>query len=231
MAIEEGNFVEVEYTGRLKEEGAVFDTTDEFLAKKEGIYSKNIKYGPVIVCVGKGQILKGLEDKFVGKMPGKFSADLKPEEGFGKKNAGLIQLVPHRKFTENKIQPVLGLQVNIDGVLGIVRRVGGGRVLVDFNHPLSGREVVYDVSIKRIVADKKEQISGLLSILMKIKPVDIVLEKDEAVISLKSELPQKVADNMSKEFCDMVKLKKVVFKKAEPKKEESNIDSAEKTKE
>ncbi len=221
MTIKQGDFIEVNYTGKLKEDNAIFDTTDEKLAKEANIHSENIAYGPVIICVGKGQILKGLEHKFIGKKPGKFSVDLSPEQGFGKKDAGLIQLIPNKKFVENKIQPMMGLQVNIDGALGIVRRVGGGRVLVDFNHPLSGREVTYDIDVKRIVTDKKEQIKGLLSILMKIKPVNIIIEKDEAIIELKQELPQKVADHMSKEFCGMVMLKKVTFKKAEQKKEES----------
>lgn len=220
MTIKEGDFIEVDYTGKLKENKAIFDTTDEKLAKEANIHSENIAYGPVIICVGKGQILKGLEKKFIGKKQGKFSTDLTPEEGFGKKDASLIQLIPQKKFVENKIQPMMGLQVNIDGALGIVRRVGGGRILVDFNHPLSGREVIYDVDIKRIVTDKKEQIQGLLSILMKVKPVDIKIEKDEAVIELKQELPKNVQEHMAKEFCDMVKLKKITFKKAEEKKPE-----------
>ncbi len=220
MAIQEGDFVEVEYTGKLKEDSSVFDTTDIKVAKESDIFSENMAYGPVIVCVGQGHILKGLEKHFVGKGEGKFTVSLIPEEAFGKKNAGLIQLIPQKKFTENKIQPVPGLQINIDDSLGIVRRVGGGRILVDFNHPLSGKEVVYDVNIKRIVTDKKEQLSGLLSILMKQKPVDIKIANDEAEVTLKIALPDKVAEHMSREFCSLVKLKKLVFKKAEEKKKE-----------
>jgi FKBP-type peptidyl-prolyl cis-trans isomerase 2 len=230
MAIKEGDFIEVEYTGKLKEDEAIFDTTDESLAKEADIYSENMAYGPVIICVGKGHILKGLEKHFVGKTPSKFSVDLPPEDGFGKKDASLIQLIPQNKFVKHKIQPVHGLQVNIDGALGIIRRVGGGRVLVDFNHPLSGREVTYDINIKRVVDDKKEQINGLLSILMKIKTADIKIEKDEAVIELKSELPPNVTEHMSKEFCDMIKLKKVTFKKAVEKKPEP-VEEEEKTSE
>jgi FKBP-type peptidyl-prolyl cis-trans isomerase 2 len=217
MAIKEGDFVEVEYTGKLKEDSSVFDTTDVKIAKESDIFSENMAYGPVIVCVGQGHILKGLERHFVGKDAGKFSVALAPEEAFGRKDAGLIQLIPQKKFTENKIQPVPGLQINIDGSLGIVRRVGGGRILVDFNHPLSSKEVVYDVDIKRVVTDKKEQLSGLLAILMKQKPVDIRIANDEAEITLKIALPENVAEHMSKEFCSLVKLKKISFKKEEKK--------------
>jgi len=218
MAIKEGDFIEVEYTGKLKEDGAVFDTTDEKIAKEADIFSEKMAYGPVIVCVGKGHILKGLETHFVGKGIGKITVSLGPEEAFGKKNASLIQLIPQKKFTENKIQPVPGLQIDIDGSLGIVRRIGGGRILVDFNHPLSSKEVVYDVDIKRIVDDKKEQLTGLLAILMKQKPVDIKIANDKAEIILKIALPENVAEHMSKEFCGLTKLKNIVFKKEEVKK-------------
>jgi len=230
MAIQEGDFVEVEYTGKLKEDNSVFDTTDIKVAKESDIFSENMAYGSVIVCVGQGHILKGLEKHFVGKMPGKITVSLVPDEAFGKKNASLIQLIPQKKFTENKIQPVPGLQINIDDSLGIVRRVGGGRILVDFNHPLSGREVVYDVNIKRIVTDKKEQLTGLLAILMKQKPVDIKIANDEAEVTLKIALPDKVAEHMSNEFGSLVKLKKLVFKKAEEKKEESKVEKKEENK-
>jgi len=222
MAVKQGNFVEVEYTGRLKEDNTVFDTTDEKIAQESGIFSENMKYGSVIICVGKGHILKGLEKEFVGKEPGKFTIELSAENAFGKKNAGLIELVQQKKFVEHKIQPVPGLQVNIDGALGVVRRVGGGRVLVDFNHPLAGKDVVYDVNIKRIVSDKKEQITGMLSVLMKIEPVGVKIENEQAVITLKKELPDKVKDHISKELCNIVGLKKTEFKKADEKKDEKS---------
>jgi len=221
MAVKQGDFIEVEYTGRLKEDNSVFDTTDKKLAKESGIFSENITYGPVIICVGKGHILKGLEKEFIGKSPGKFSVELAAENAFGKKNAGLIELVQQKKFVEHKIQPVPGLQVNVDGTLGVVRRVGGGRVLVDFNHPLAGKGVVYDVNIKRIVSDKKEQVKGLLSVLMKLEPVDVKIENEQAVIMIKKELPDNVKDHISKELCSMVGLKKAEFKKEEEKKDKN----------
>ena len=61
--INKGDFIELEYTGRLKETNEVFDTTDKNTAKETEIYNENMAYGPVIICVGESQILKGLEEE------------------------------------------------------------------------------------------------------------------------------------------------------------------------
>ena len=50
--------------------------------------------------------------------------------------------------------------VNIDNTMGVIRSVSGGRVIVDFNHPLSSKSVHYDVEIIKIVEDKKAMLQG-----------------------------------------------------------------------
>ena len=52
MAFKEGDFIEIEYTGSIKESGIVFDTTSMDLAKKSNLYEINKTYGPIIVCLG-----------------------------------------------------------------------------------------------------------------------------------------------------------------------------------
>ena len=55
------------------------------------------------------------------------------------------------------------MQLNIDGVVGTVKTVTGGRTLVDFNHPLSGRELVYEVQVKKVVTDTQQKVKHLQS--------------------------------------------------------------------
>ena len=133
MPVKANDFVELEYTGRLKDSGVVFDTTDEKVAKEHEL--PKAQYGPVVVVIGQGQLLKGLEEHIIGKEPGNYRIELPAEKAFGKKNAKLIQMIPASKFTQQKIQPVPGLQLNIDGVLCTVRQVTGGRVMaVSYTH-------------------------------------------------------------------------------------------------
>src|SRR3989344_8404871 len=80
------DFIEVEYTGVLKENNLVFDTTHEEIAKKANIYSKETKYGPRVICIGNGFLIKGLEEDIEKNGLGKRSVELIAENAFGKKD-------------------------------------------------------------------------------------------------------------------------------------------------
>lgn len=205
MAIKKHDFVEVEYTGKLKESGDIFDTTNRDTAKEANILSEDIDYKPVIICVGEAQILPGLDEFIEGKEPGTFTIELPAEKAFGKKNAKLIQMIPANKFKSQDIQPVPGLRLNIDGNVGIVRSVTGGRVIVDFNHPLSGRDVVYEIKITRIVEDKKEQLQSLMKSLLGLKSVEIEIKENKASIKVPA-LPDEILNELKKKLTELTKV-------------------------
>lgn len=212
MSIKNKDFVELEYTGKLKEEDVVFDTTDEKIAKDSGMFNENTDYGPVIVCVGQEHVLKGIDKVLVGKDLGKFKVDLKPEDAFGGKDAKMIQLIPTSKFSQQKIRPMPGLQVNVDGIFGIIKTVSGGRTLVDFNHPLSGKELSYDVKINRIVNDDKEKIKGFLKLVFGIKDCEVSIENEVTKIKLKKEIDEKIRDKISEKLKEVIpNIKKLDF--------------------
>lgn len=215
MAIKEKDFVEIEYTGKLKEEGMVFDTTDEKLSKESGIYNENTTYGPVIVCVGEGQLLKGLDKEVIGKELGKeYTAELSPEDGFGKKSAELIQLISTAKFRKEGINPAPGMQVNVDGALGIIKTVTGGRTLVDFNHPLSSKELVYTFKINKIVEDDLEKAKAYLKLQTGAKDVEATLEKGELKVKLQADVPDEFKTSMNEKITGLIPgVKKVTFSK------------------
>ncbi len=201
MPIKANDFVEIEYTGRLKEDNIIFDTTDEKTAKEHELPRSN--YGPVVVIIGQGQLLKGLEEQIIGKEPGKYKIELPAEKAFGKKNAKLIQLVPTKKFTEQKIQPVPGLQLNIDGMICTIRQVTGGRVMVDFNHPLAGREVIYEINVKAVVSDKKEQLKAVFAMLLNAQPEKVEVEGTKAKVELKMALPKEILPELQKKVKEL----------------------------
>lgn len=208
--IKKNDFIEIEYTGKLKDDGSVFDTTDEKTAKENHLYREDAQYGPITVCIGEKHILKGLEDFIVGKEPGKYTIEVSPEEGFGKKNAKLIQMIPARKFTEHNIKPMPGLTVNVDGMIGVIKTASGGRILVDFNHPLAGKDLIYDVEVKRAVTDKKEQIQSLLNIVLSLKKEDseIKIEEGNAKIKIKKKFPDAVLKQVESKINELVEVSK-----------------------
>ena len=67
MKLNEGDFVKLNYTGYLKSNNFCIDTTIEEIAKKQNIFSKEFKYGPVTVCIGKNNILNGIDKNLSDK--------------------------------------------------------------------------------------------------------------------------------------------------------------------
>lgn len=193
------DFVEIGYTGRLKEGNAIFDTTEEKVAKENDVYDKDADYSPMIICIGQNQMIKGLEEQLINKETGKeYKIEISSENAFGRKNPQFIQLIPANKFRQQNIQPVPGLQLNIDGVFGVVKTVSGGRCLVDFNHPLAGKNLIYEVRINRIVDDVKEQLNSLLKMNLHIKDSEIEIKDSSANITLKHKVSKGAQEECKK---------------------------------
>jgi len=231
--VSKGDFVELEYTGKVKEGLIVFDTTDEKIAKENNIHTPQGTYGPVVVCLGQEQLLKGLEEELEGKETGKeYTIELPPEKAFGKKNPKLIRMIPYSVFKKQGIEPQPGLQVNVDGMIGVIK-TAGGRCLVDFNNPLSGRDIIYQIKVNRIVTDNKEKISSFIKLSLNLKDVDVNLVENKAEIQLKQELPKEIQDRIKEKLLPLVPaVKELTFtteKKEKAKLEEKKQEKPEPT--
>jgi FKBP-type peptidyl-prolyl cis-trans isomerase 2 len=215
MSIAKGDFVELDYTGAL-DDGMLFDTTDVALAKKHGLNSN----GPVLVVIGEKHVLPGLDTALVGKELGKsYAVKLQSENAFGKRSADMMQLVPTKRFHEQKINPYPGLRINLDNMQGLVRSVSGGRVIVDFNHPLSGRDVQYEFTVKKKVTDLKEKVVALIALQLGQKDAPVRVEGKDATVALKFELPKELVPEFNKEFKRLIpELGVLHFSKEETKK-------------
>jgi FKBP-type peptidyl-prolyl cis-trans isomerase 2 len=217
MTLQNGDFIEVEYTGMLKEDGIVFDTTDEQVAQSSGVHNPNQKYGPVVICIHQHQVVPGVDHSFPGKNVGdEYVLDLLPEEAFGKKDAALIELIPAFKFKKENISPMVGMQVEVDNRQGVVKTASGGRVMVDFNHPLSGKEVTYTVKIIKKVDDPQEQVKAILEMNFHVRGVEVKVEGDTATVQLQKDIdiPEQVVELMSKNMEGIIpSVKKLVFNK------------------
>ena len=129
--------------------------------------------------------LKGIEDFLIGKEIGKYKIELTPEKAFGPRNSKLIQLIPMKVFMEQKTQPVPGAVFNFDGKPAKILTVSGGRIIADFNNPLAGKDVVYDLTVKRKVEDINEKTQAMIDFFFrqelkfKIQDKKITLEVDK----------------------------------------------------
>src|SRR3989338_2057670 len=131
MIIKKGDFIEIDYVGRIKDSNLIFDLTNKDEAKKNNLLDEKREYSPVIICVGEKNLIRGVDDHLIGKEISKeYDFLIKPENGFGKRDPKLMKLINANIFKKSNIMPMPGLQVNIDGMLGTIRSFSGGRVIV-----------------------------------------------------------------------------------------------------
>lgn len=100
------------------------------------------------------ELLIGKDEGFEGDL------EISPEKGFGLHDPKRVESFPKNKFKE---KPVKGMSVKVEELgEGVVIDVIGGRVIVDFNHPLSGKTLNYHFRIDSKVNDLVEKVKGLL---------------------------------------------------------------------
>ncbi|KKG14970.1 peptidylprolyl isomerase [Methanosarcina sp. 2.H.T.1A.6] len=182
MAIQKGDFIKLNYTGRF-EDGRIFDTTDEELAKKEEIYNPRGLYGGDVVIVGAGHTIDGLDEDLEGKEDGySGTVSIPPEKAFGPSNPSLVETVSITKLPDRNVHP--GMPVELDGRRGVVSRVIGRRVTVDFNSPLAGKTVSYEYTIEKILENDVEKIQGILALYTGIRDTEVEIADGVAKINV-----------------------------------------------
>ena len=162
-AVNRGDFIVVELTGRAEETGEVFDTTSEETAKEQGTYDEKRTYGPRLVVAGEGWVLKGLDTRLRGlKVGEEQKIEIPAAEAFGERDAENVQTIPFRVLRSKGVNPALGAELEIDGRSAVVRSIGAGRVQVDYNPRLAGRKIVYTVKVAELIEDEKAKFRALI---------------------------------------------------------------------
>lgn len=163
MPFNKGDFILINFTARVKETGEIMDTTIEDVAKEGKIYQEEKIYEPKLIVLGEGQLLKKLEEEILSMNVGERKViELKPEEAFGQRDPSKVKIIPAKELTNKGITPKPGVKVETDEGLAIVRSVGGGRVVIDLNHPLAGKTLIYDVHVVKRLEDNYEKLLSLI---------------------------------------------------------------------
>jgi len=167
MTLKKGDFIEIEFTGKLKD-GEIFDSNiKEDLKKLHEGHDHPIETKPFVFGLGEQMFLNSVDDFLIGKDIGKYELELTPEKAFGLRNQKLIMRIPTKVFREHKINPVQGEVFNFDGRLAKILSISGGRIIADFNNPLAGKEVVYKINVKRKIDDLNEKIKAMIEFFFK----------------------------------------------------------------
>jgi FKBP-type peptidyl-prolyl cis-trans isomerase SlpA len=109
---------------------------------------------PATFTVGDGSLLPGFEQALFGLIAGADEQLCIPaEQAFGEIREENLRLMPMSQFAGDVV-PEPGLVVSFAGpggeLPGVVKSVQGDLVVVDFNHPLAGKSLIFDVSILKV---------------------------------------------------------------------------------
>ena len=135
-----GDHVKVHYTGKLTS-GEQFDSS----SNRE----------PLAFTVGAGQMIKGFDEAIPGMAVGdKKTINISPENAYGHQNKDAIIEFPKSNIPEDmKLEKGMKLQLqNQDGqpIPVVVTEVKDDMVILDANHELAGKELVFDIELVEI---------------------------------------------------------------------------------
>jgi len=137
--IETNSTVTVNYTGRL-EDGSIFDSS--VVEGRE----------PLTATLGQGQLIKGFEsglhDMSVGD---KKTVEIEAEDAYGKYNDFMVQEVPKEQMPgEVEVGMQLQAETQMGPVQFIVKEIKDESVVLDANHPLAGKKLIFDLEVLEV---------------------------------------------------------------------------------
>ena len=136
--VENGSTVKVHYTGTF-EDGQVFDSS---LQRNE----------PITFTVGGKKVIPGFENAIMGMTIGESKkVTLAPEEAYGNFNAEMVQEVPKQFVPETvTVGEMLTTQTEQGPFNVIVKEVKDETVVLDGNHPMAGKTLVFELEVVEI---------------------------------------------------------------------------------
>ena len=137
--VQNGDVVTVHYTGKL-EDGSIFDS------------SLNEGREPISVKLGEGSLIKGFEDGLIDMEVGeKKTVEINPEEAYGHPNDQMVNEVPRTQVPEGVQSGEMLQAMTPQGPVNVkVLEVKDDVVILDANHPLSGKKLIFDLEIVSI---------------------------------------------------------------------------------
>ena len=150
MAIAENQIVSIEYEVR----------------DGDTLVDSNVGGAPLVFMFGKGQIIPGLESGIANMNVGdKAEVPVKAADAYGEYNADAKQEVPKEQFAGIDLEEGMTLYgQGEDGstVQVTVKEIGDESVIIDFNHPLAGKDLLFNVTISNIrEASEDELMTGI----------------------------------------------------------------------
>lgn len=137
--VKDGDTVKVHYTGKLTEDGTVFDSSQE----RE----------PLEFTLGEGQLIPGFEEAVIGMEEGdNTTVEIESQDAYGQRREDLELEVSKSDLPDN-VDPQVGMQLQMQqqengrAIPVQITAVEDDFVKLDANHPLAGKDLTFDIEL------------------------------------------------------------------------------------
>ncbi len=135
-----GTTVKIHYIGKL-EDGTIVDTS----------FGRE----PLRFTIGRSEVFPDLEQAIIGLHPGEMTtATIRASHAYGSYQEDMVRVVDRKKFP-SYVKPETGQKIRVysqgQEVLATVLDVSPSEVVLDTNHPLAGRDIVFDIHLVEIL--------------------------------------------------------------------------------
>ena len=140
MSVQPGNTIKIHYHGRLND-GTVFDSSNG--------------RSPLEFTVGAGSVIKGFDEGVKGMAVGdKKTIEIPFVDAYGPEDPSMIIEFPKDRLPED-LHPEVGMQLNMNNASGeqfpvVVTEVTADAVVLNANHPLAGKDLIFDLELVEI---------------------------------------------------------------------------------
>lgn len=135
--VEKNHLVEIKYKVLDKESGKLLDSSSD--------------EKPFSFLLGENQVISGLENVIIGKKVGShFEAEILPQDAYGEWNPSFLYEVDKEQFSGLELtqgMTLYGQSEDGQTIQVIVNEIGENSVIVDYNHPLAGKTLLFEVEI------------------------------------------------------------------------------------
>ncbi len=215
MAFEKGELVLIDYVGRT--DGEIFDLSSEEKAKENNVYEEQRNYNPIPVLIGEDYIIEGLEDTVKEMDVGEErEVEIPAEKAYGERDSDAMETFPEKEFKKQDINVSVGERVMVGRRQGRVVSKGSGRVRIDFNHPLAGKDLEYWVKVQEKIEDDEEKARYIFD--YRLGHGEIEFDNGKAIIVHKHEedghshtLPEEAKEGIREEITEYTGIEEVEF--------------------
>ena len=185
--VEEGSLVLLDVSVYDTGTGELIMTTDEKEAESRGV--KLSEKGPLLVQVGSDEIFKPVMEALVGMEEGEEGEVIvEPADAFGEYDEKKKEVFTERRLRREGINPSqleIGETVVLEGRRGVVRSITGGRVVIDFNHPLAGKTLRVRFRVVKVLSEDAEIVRAVVANAFGVYPDDIEVDVRDGVATIR----------------------------------------------